>query len=50
MNIEMSTVNVLLGVIVVLQTWMIGEIISLKVRVAVISDHCPNCRKNRNES
>jgi len=50
MNIEMSTINILLGLIVVLQAWMIKELISLKIKVAVIIDHCPECEKRKHKS
>ena len=43
MNLEVSTINVLLGLIVLLQTWIIKQLIGLKVRLAIIAEHCPFC-------
>jgi hypothetical protein len=43
MSVEVSTVNVLLGMVVLLQTWIIKELITLKIKVALIADHCPMC-------
>jgi hypothetical protein len=45
MSIDISTINVLLGLIVVLQTWIIKEMIALKIKVAVIVEHCPRCHQ-----
>ena len=45
MNIEVSTINLLLGLIVTLQAWIIKELIALKIRVGVLSAECPRCIK-----
>ena len=45
MTLETSTVNALLALIVMLQAWMIRELYNLKIRMAVMSDHCPHCRQ-----
>ena len=49
MNLEVSTVNVLLGIIVLLQSWIIKELISLKIKVAIILEHCPLCDKTKEQ-
>lgn len=45
-NLETSTVNVLLGGILAANAWMLKEIISLKKSIAIIAALCPRCRKS----
>lgn len=46
MNIETSTLNLLLGSIVALQVFIIKELFSLKTKLAVVLSRCPYCKRN----
>ena len=39
MHMDLSTGNLLLGGVIALQGWILTELISLKVRVAVLAEH-----------
>ena len=43
MNIEPSTLNVLLTAILTLQAWQVREIFRLKERITVLIRECPRC-------
>lgn len=44
MSLELSTINVLLGLVISLQVWIIKEMFTLKTKVAIVISHCPRCR------
>ena len=46
MNLEVSTINLLLGLIVGMQVWIIRQLFGIKTRLAVISALCPMCLKD----
>lgn len=43
MNIEPSTLNVLLTAILTLQGWQVREIFRLKERITLLISQCPRC-------
>lgn len=44
MNLELSTVNVLLGCVITLQVWIVRQVFELKKDVALLTCQCPMCR------
>jgi len=46
MSIELSTMNVLLGLVITGQAWVIRELFRLKTDIAVITAECKICRHN----
>lgn len=43
MSLETSTINVLLGLMVAGQCWIVKEIIGINIKIARMSEHCPHC-------
>jgi hypothetical protein len=48
-NIETSTVNMLLAAILALQCWLVREVFNLKEKVNLIWRHCKRCPQNLEE-
>ena len=46
MNIEPSTLNVLLGAVIALQGWMVRELFRIRSKLDVLASNCPACKKN----
>lgn len=44
MNIEVSTINAGLLLIVAMQCWIVRQIFTIKTRLAVIASHCHACK------
>ena len=44
MNLESSTVNLLLGAIITLQVWIVRELFNLKARLNLVLARCPQCK------
>jgi len=43
-NLEISTINTLLGVVILFQAWIVRELFSLRTKLKVMMSHCPHCR------
>ena len=43
MNLEPSTLNILLTAILTLQAWQVREIFKVKERLSVLMNQCPEC-------
>lgn len=44
MNIEVSTINAGLLLVVAMQCWIVRQIFGIKTRLAVIASHCHACQ------
>lgn len=47
MTVEVSTVNELLGLSILLQAWIVRKLFSLQTKVSIILNQCQHCKQNR---
>jgi hypothetical protein len=48
MNIEVSTLNTLMAVLIALQAYIVRELFKIKAHIAVMMSHCPHCQEKLN--